>query len=118
MIDFYLYRAPPNVGGLHEWEEDHAEPLGSADEVIETISALFPDLEWTGNEDGDLVGDSPSDGLHALRLRGIADETVQFIVVYAGPGPIRKLMTGLHLNQCYIPEACELRDPFGVEDTW
>jgi len=118
MIDFYLYRAPPNAGGIHEWEEDHAEPLGSADDLIEQISVLFPDIEWYANEEGDLLGNSANDNLHALRLRGLADETVQFIVVYASPGPIRTLMTGLHLNQCYVPEVCELRDPFAVGDAW
>jgi hypothetical protein len=118
-IDFYLYRAPKGVGGLHEWEEDHAEPLGPADGLLLQVAALFPDVTWGADAEGSLYGASANDdGPQSVRFLGMEDDTVQFLVVYAGPAVWGSLMTELGLNYCYVPEACELRDPFAVGEDW
>ena len=119
-FDFHLYRAPPGLGPLNEWEEDHAEPLGSPAEVRQRVSQLFPALTWAESPDGTwrARGDAEAGEPIEVSFGALEGVSVQFIVTYAAPPTLRTLMTGLHLNYCCAPESGELRNPFAVGDTW
>ena len=118
--DFYLYRAAEGLGSLLEWEEDHAEPLGSVSELQARISSIFPSLQWTQNSDGSVTATEPSDAceLLELSLTPTHGALVQFVVTYGAPPALRKLMTLLTLNYCCAPESGELKDPFAVGNAW
>ncbi|MCU3444000.1 hypothetical protein [Enterobacter asburiae] len=119
-FDFYLYRAAEGLGSLLEWEEDHAEPLGSLSDLQAQIDSIFPSLQWSQNADGSLTASDPSAVREVCELSLCASqgELVQFVITYASPSALRKLMTSLNLNYCCSPESGELRDPFAVGDAW
>lgn len=120
-FDFYLYRAVPGLGSLLQWQEDHAEPLGSPGELRDRISSLFPSLSWQEQPDGSLAAQGTDDSAdpRELSLRASSENgQVQFVVTYASPPILRKLMVALRLNYCCAPESGELRDPFAVAEGW
>ena len=119
-FDFYLYRAAPGLGSLLNWEENHAEPLGTPSELRARIASLFPLLGWVEHPDGSFTASGPSDTPQRceVSLRATQGEQVQFVVTYASPPALRKLMESLALNYCCAPESGELRDPFSVRDVW
>jgi hypothetical protein len=119
-FDFYLYRAATGLGSLQDWEEDHAEPLGTIAELRARIDSVFPFLQWKEGSDGSWFATDPRDSreLCEVSLRATQGELVQFVVTYASPPALRGLMQSLGLNYCCAPESGELRDPFSVGDAW
>lgn len=118
-FDFHLYRAPPGLGPLPAWEDDHAEPLGHANALRERIAALFPSLAWQAQPDGWLAyGGDAADAPRELSVAATASGQVPFVVAYASPPVLRALMRGLGLNYCCAVESGELRDPFSVGADW
>ena len=119
-FDFYLYRAAPGLGSLLDWEDDHAEPLGSLGELRAHIASMFPLLQWEESPDGSWTATGRSDASEPreLSLRPAHGEMVRFVIAYASPPALRKIMTSLNLNYCCAPESGELRDPFSVGDAW
>ena len=118
-FDFYLYRASPGLPALNDWEEDHAEALGTPVELRAKVAELFPNLTWHEAANGRMSAQGQAHGQSIeLSFTPSKGPSVQFVVVYASPSVLRKLMEGLGLNYCCTPESGELRDPFSVGDSW
>lgn len=112
-FDFYLYRAPRGLGPLPSWEEDHAEPLGTPRELRARIDLVLTSLVWHEDPDGSLSAQAAADAAETceLSIRASRGEQAQFVVVYAAPPVLRRIMDALNLYYCCAPESGELRDP-------
>ncbi len=118
-FDSYLYRASPGLPALNDWEQDHAEALGTPVEVRAKVAELFPSLTWHEAADGRMSAQGQELGQSIeLSFTPSKGPSVQFVVAYASPPVLRKLMQELGLNYCCTPESGELRDPFSVTDSW
>ena len=118
--DFYLYRAPAGIGGMHEWEEEQRQPLGDPAGVHARVAARFPTIAWRRASTGRWLG-SGNDEDHApreVRIGAEEDGQVWVVIAYAGPPEIRALMHAIDANYCYAPEEMALRDPFACGENW
>jgi hypothetical protein len=107
------------VGPLLEWGDDHAEPLGRPCDVRDRISSLFPSLVWEERPDGSFAAQSTSiSSPREVSVHASSNDQVQFVVAYASPPVLRKIMATLQLNYCCAPESGEMRDPFSVGPDW
>lgn len=112
-FDLYLYRAPPGLAPLPDWEEDHAEPLGTPHELRSRIDLVLPLLVWRQEPDGSLSAQASADAAETceLSIRASRGEQAQFVVAYAASPVLRRIMDALELNYCCAPESGELRNP-------
>jgi len=118
--DFYLYRAPAGIGGMHEWDGEQRQPLGDVASVRGCVAARFPTIAWRQMGTGRWFG-SGRDEDHApreVRIGAEEDGQVWVVIAYAGPAEIRALMQAIEANYCYAPEEMALRDPFARGEDW
>ncbi|MBC5786146.1 hypothetical protein H8N03_24620 [Ramlibacter sp. USB13] len=115
-----LFRAPDGIGPMHAWDREHREPLGTRDAVRAALDAAIPGLRWESSNDM-LFASGPFGGEgHAIEiiLFGASEETLLDFRVYAGPPPVRAIMTALGLNHCQALESGAIYFPFEAEDRW
>lgn len=117
---FELYRAPPGAPPLFQWESNLALPLGTLDDVKARVAALLPELEWSKNADGIVMGQTRGMPVEAIGviLQEMEAGQVFFIATDGSPGVLRRLMNVFGLNCCCAQESGEMRDPFAVGETW
>lgn len=117
-FNFYLYRAPKGTGPMNDWQEMHAEALGSLAQVRERLDAVFPGLEWDEvAESWNGMGGDPLHYYLDLWLREEADGQVRFVVMNkAPPTAMRAVLGALALNHVCAPEAGDLVDPYAYGD--
>ena len=118
--DFYLYRAPAGIGGMHEWEAEQRQPLGDPASVHARGAARFPTMAWRQASTGGWRGSGNDEDRapREVRIDAEDDGQVWTVIAYAGPPEIRALMQAIEANYCYAPEEMALRDPFARGEDW
>ncbi|MGA9335798.1 MAG: hypothetical protein WBV39_16070 [Rudaea sp.] len=119
-FNFHLYRAKEGLGPINRWADLYAEPLGSVEHVKESLSELFPQIEWKRQGDAWLGFGSGCAVVGPYLDITLSEDTVgqtHFIVLdKAPPSIMRKIMEGLNLNYACAPEADTLIDPYAYDD--
>lgn len=116
---FYLYRAPDGLGPLNHWDRMQAFPLGTADQVKEQVSALYPNISWRRSQAF----------WFGLGANGLADPYLDVLLAEEEPGQcffvvlnkapptvMRRIMEALGLNYVCAPESGDLVDPYAYGD--
>ena len=118
--DFYLYRAPAGLEGMHEWDDDQRQSLGDVASVHARIAARFPTLAWRQARTGRWLGSGRDEDQapREVHVGAEDDGQVLLVVAYAGPREIRALMEAIGANYCYAPEETALRDPYACGERW
>ena len=121
---FYVYRAAEGLGPINRWDRMHAESLGTVEDVMETLSTLFPSLRWKRSELENgavfwsaLSANLPDDPYLDVNLQVLEGGHVHFVVLNkAAPSVMRTIMVAMKLNHVSAPEADALVDPYAYSD--
>jgi hypothetical protein len=117
---FYLYRAEEGLTPINQWAGLRAEPLGTAEQLKNELTELFPQLKWELGANVWLGFGSgyPAEGPYLDII--LSEETpgqCHFVVLNkAPPSVMRKIMEGMKLNYVCAPEAGDLVDPYAYDD--
>lgn len=98
----------------------HAFPLGTAEQVKEQLSTLYPEIRWK-YADGSWFGSGPNrvtDPYLDLLLREESTQKCFFVILNkVPPSVMRNIMETMHLNYVCTPESGDLVDPYAYDDT-
>ncbi len=115
---FYLYRAPDGLPPINRWSEMHATPLGSAEQVKEKLSSLYPALKWKKQDKFWYGLTDQIDPYLDIMLTEEEQNNCFFVVLNkAAPSIMRKIMEALNLNYVSAPESDDLVDPYAYNDS-
>jgi len=115
---FYLYRAAPGLPPINRWEQMQAEPLGSAAEIMQRLSTLYPGLRWSQIA-GVWMGSGREPQARHLDILVREEEPglCRFITFNkAAPSVMRRVLEAFGLNYVCAPEAGELVDVYAYTD--
>jgi hypothetical protein len=100
----------------------HAEPLGTAEDVMAALSTVYPAIRWqrTGMKNPVFWHGHGPNGVNEPYLDVLLQEEAggtHFVVLNkAAPSVMRKIMEAMRLNYVCAIEAEELVDPYAYGD--
>ena len=105
---------------MNQWEEMHASPLGTMEEVKKQVSDLYPEIAWerSGKYWSGLGPNRPTDPYLDVLLSEEGPGKCFFVVLNKAPPSImRNIMEAMKLNYVCAPESHDLVDPYAYNDT-
>lgn len=118
-FNFYLYRAAEGLPAMNEWEEMHAQPLAEVDGARRKLDSVLGGLRWSEVEGAWNGLGAEQDACYLdVWLHPDEDGTLRFIVMNkAQPSVMRKVCDAFGLNYVAAPEAGDLVDIHGYDDS-
>jgi hypothetical protein len=111
----YLYRAAAGHGSMNGWEQMHAEPLGTADELKARLAELLPDVRWSpvdvpGTRGWSGLGSNALDAPYVdVQVLEHEPSCCRFVTLNKPDvATRRRIMRELGLNHACVPESGEL----------